>query len=136
MEEARAGAKSRQSDRDLRRRPGDPVQTWQGRRGSAENARDHEAAAEAHGQRGEDTHMQGTRRAVRLSGFYVWADVFDAHGAGSSWLPTVEEQYPAHGEEDPCADRRGDGLARDHNVGGQVEPHVARLGELLSGGEC
>ena len=49
--------------------------------------------------------LQGTGRAVRLSGLHVWADVFDAHGAGSSWLPAVEEQYPAHGEKDPCADR-------------------------------
>ena len=68
------------------------------------DARDH-GAAEAHGQRGEDTRMQGTGRAVRLSGFYVWADVFGGHGAGSSWLPAVEAQYPAHGEKDPCADR-------------------------------
>ena len=26
-------------------------------------------------------------------------------GRARTWLPTVEEQYPAHGEKDPCADR-------------------------------
>ena len=35
-------------------------------------------------------------------------------------------------QKDPCADRRSDGLARDHSVGGQVESHAAWLGELLS----
>jgi len=115
-------------------RSGDPVQTRQGRRGSAAHARDH-GQAEAHGQRGEDTRLQGTGRAVRLSGFYVWAAVFDAHGTGSSWLPAVEEKHPAHGSEDPCADRRSEGMARDHSVGEPVEPHVTWLGELLSGRE-
>src|ERR1700716_1818630 len=41
MEEARAGAKPRLSHRDLRRRPRDPVQEGQGRRGPATIARDH-----------------------------------------------------------------------------------------------
>ena len=53
-----------------------------------------------------------------------------------SGLPAVEAQYPAHGEKDPCADRRGDGMARDHSIGEPVEPHVAGLGKLLSGREC
>jgi hypothetical protein len=39
--EARAGAKPRLSRRDLRRRPRDPVQEGQGRRGFAAIARDH-----------------------------------------------------------------------------------------------
>ena len=38
-----------------------------------------------------------------------------------------------HMVRDPCADRRSDGMARDHSVGGQVESHAAWLGELLSG---
>ncbi len=38
-----------------------------------------------------------------------------------------------HMVRDPCADRRSDGMARDHSVGGKVEPHAAWLGELLSG---
>ena len=41
MEEARAGAKPRHSHRDLRRRPRDPVQEGQSRRGAATIARDH-----------------------------------------------------------------------------------------------
>ena len=52
MEEARVGAKPRLSDRDLRRRPRDPVQEGQGRRGLAKTARAH-GQAEAHGQRRE-----------------------------------------------------------------------------------
>ena len=43
----------------------------------------------------------------------------------------VEEEHPAHGREDPCADGNVDDVARDHGAGGQVEPHAARLGELL-----
>src|ERR1700704_2795306 len=58
MEEAQAGAASRQSYRDLCRRSRDPVQERQCRRGIATIAQDHEQA-EAHGQRGEDTNLQG-----------------------------------------------------------------------------
>ena len=76
---------------------------------------------------------QDTGRGVRFSGLHVWADVFGAHGTSSYRLPAVEEECPAYGAKDPCADRRGDGMARDHSVGGQVEPHAAWLGELLSG---
>jgi hypothetical protein len=32
--------------------------------------------AQAHGQRREDTNLQGPGREVRLPGVYVWADVF------------------------------------------------------------
>ena len=42
-----------------------------------------------------------------------------------------QEEHPAHGREGPCADRRVDDVARDHGAGGPVEPHAARLGELL-----
>src|SRR4029453_17642179 len=58
MEDARAGAKPRLSHRDLRRRPRDPVPEGQSRRGLAATARDH-GKAEAHGQRREDTNLQG-----------------------------------------------------------------------------
>src|SRR5664279_3843411 len=58
MEEARAGAAPRQSHRDLCGRPRDSVQEGQGRSGSATTARDH-GKTEAHGQRGEDTNLQG-----------------------------------------------------------------------------
>src|SRR5712671_3053368 len=67
MEEARAGAKPRLSHRDLRRRPRDPVQEGQGRRGPATIARDH-GQAEAHGQRREDTNLQGTGRKFDFLG--------------------------------------------------------------------
>jgi RNA-directed DNA polymerase len=58
LEEARAAATSRHAHRDLCRRPGDPVPEGQRRRSVATTARDH-GQAEAHGERGEDTHLQG-----------------------------------------------------------------------------
>src|ERR1700682_1847788 len=61
MEEAQAGAAPRQSYRDLCRRSCDPVQERQCRRGVATTAQDHEQA-EAQGQRGEDTNLQGPGR--------------------------------------------------------------------------
>src|SRR5215467_12935866 len=70
MEEARAGAKPRLSHRDLRRRPRDPVSERQSRRGLAATAQDH-GKAEADGQRGEDTNLQGAGRRVRLPGILV-----------------------------------------------------------------
>ena len=54
------------SHRDLRRRSRDPVQEGQGRRGAAPTARDH-GQAEADGQRGEDTNLQGTGRSSSTS---------------------------------------------------------------------
>ena len=44
----------------------------------------------------------------------------------------VQEEHPAHDRNRSCADRRSDGMARDHCVSGQVEPQLARVGELLS----
>src|SRR6266446_1838574 len=70
MEDARAGAKPRLTYRDLRRRPRDPVPEGQSRSGLAATARDH-GKAEAHGQRGEDTNLQGPGRGVRLPGTLV-----------------------------------------------------------------
>src|SRR4051812_25743487 len=83
MEEAQAGATPRQSHRDLCRRSRDPVQEGQSRRGVATTARDH-GQAEAHGQRGEDTNLQGPGRRVRLPGVHVWADVFSENRKGVS----------------------------------------------------
>ena len=68
MEDARARSKPRHSPRDLRRRSRDPVPEGQSRRGIAATARGH-GQAEAHGQQGEDTHLQGTGRGVRLPGY-------------------------------------------------------------------
>src|ERR1700676_4326043 len=61
MEYARVGAKPRLSYRDLRRRSRDPVSERQSRRSLAATAQDHEQA-KAHGQRGEDTNLQGPGR--------------------------------------------------------------------------
>ena len=72
------------SARDLCRRPRDPVQEGQGRRGLAPTARDH-GQAEADGERGEDTHLQGAGRGVRLPGLHVRADVFAEDRQGPYW---------------------------------------------------
>jgi RNA-directed DNA polymerase len=40
-------------------------------------------------------------------------------------------KVPEHGRKDSCADGNVDDVARDHALGGQVEPRAARLGELL-----
>ena len=57
------------------------------RRGKAEEAllrmRETMGKTEAHGQRGEDTSLQGAGRRVRLPGLHVWAVVFGAHGPGT-----------------------------------------------------
>ena len=105
------------------------------RKGKAEEAlaataRDH-GQAEAHGQRGEDTNLQGAGRRVRLPGLHVRADVFSENRPGAPGIPAIEEEHQAHGRERPCADRPIGDLARDHRAGGQVEPHAARMGELL-----
>src|SRR5258708_9102601 len=82
MEEARAGAEPRHSHRDLRRRWRDSAQEGQGRSGTATTARGH-GKTEAHGQRGEDTNLQGAGRRVRLPGVHVWADVFGENRPGT-----------------------------------------------------
>src|SRR6266852_3588005 len=130
IEDARAGAKPRLTYRDLRRRSRDLVSEGQSRRGLATTARDH-GQTEAHGQRGEDTSLQGTGRGVRLLGLYVWADVFSENWKGVSGVPAIEEEHQAHGRECPRADRPIGELARYHRAGGEIEPHVARMGELL-----
>ena len=105
------------------------------RRGKAEaalapTARDH-GQAEADGERGEDTDLQGAGRGVRLPGLHVRADVFGEDRPGPPGLPAVKEEHQAHGRESPRADRPSGYMARDHRAGGQVEPHAARMGELL-----
>src|ERR1700692_1169096 len=130
MEDALAGAKPRLTYRDLRRRSRDLVSEGQSRRGLATTARDH-GQTEAHGQRGEDTSLQGTGRGVRLLGLHVWADVFSENRKGVSGVPAIAEEHQAHGRERPRADDPIVDLARDHRAGEPVEPHVARMGELL-----
>src|SRR5208282_3001819 len=130
VEDARAGAKPRLTYRDLRRRSRDPVPEGQSRRGLATTARDH-GQTEAHGQRGEDTNLQGAGRGVRLPGVYVRADVLSENRKSVPGVPAIEEEHQAHGREYPRADRPIGELARDHRAGGQVEPYVTRMGELL-----
>src|SRR5215217_6473175 len=133
MEDARAGAKSRLSHRKLCRRPRDPVPEGQSRRGVAATARDH-GQAEAHGQRGEDTNLQGTGRRVRLPGTHVWADVLSENRQGVSGVPAIAEEHQAHGRECPRADDPIGDLARDHSAGEEVEPHAAWMANYFEVG--
>src|SRR6516165_10262380 len=91
VEEARPGAKPRHSPCHLCGRSCDPVPTGQRGEGAAPPARDHEQA-EADGERGEDTDLQGSGRGVRLPGLYVRADVLSGDGPGPAGLPTVKEE--------------------------------------------
>jgi hypothetical protein len=47
--------------------------------------------------------------------------------------PKARPLSTRRGREDPCADRPIENMARDHDAGGQGEPHAARMGELLFG---
>jgi hypothetical protein len=87
--------------------------------------------AEAHGQRGEDAHLQGAGREVRLPGPHVRADVFSKNRPGAPGVPAIAEEHQARGRECPRTDRPNRDMARDHRAGGQVEPYAARMGELL-----
>src|SRR5262245_9346603 len=103
MEDARARAKPRLSHRDLCRRPRDLVSERQSRRGLATTTQDHEQA-EAHGQRGEDTNLQGAGRGVRLLGLLVRTNVFCENRPGAPGIPAIEEEHQAYGRANPCAD--------------------------------
>src|SRR5215475_7979197 len=98
MEDARARAKPRLSHRDLCRRPRDLVSERQSRRGLATTTQDHEQA-EAHGQRGEDTNLQGAGRGVRLLGLLVRTDVFCENRPGTPGIPAIEEEHQAYVEQ-------------------------------------
>src|SRR5262245_42804239 len=105
------------------------------RRGKAEGGlatttQDHQQA-EAHGQRGEDTNLQGAGRGVRLLGLLVRTNVFCENRPGAPGIPAIEEEHQAYGRANPCADSPNGDMARNHRAGGQVEPHAARMGELL-----
>jgi len=58
----------------------------------------------------------------------VDADLSDYFGS----VPHVE-LHQTHDRKDTCVDGYLDDVARYHGNGEEVEPHVARLGELLSG---
>src|SRR5271166_6663152 len=93
-------------------------------------ARDH-GQAEADGERGEDAHLQSAGGRVRLPGLHVRADVFGEDRSGPYRLSAVKEKHSARGRENPRSDRPSGNMARDHDAGGQGEPHAARMGELL-----
>src|SRR5208283_3123849 len=63
----------------------------------------------------------------------VRADVFGEDRPSPYRLPAVKEKHSARGRENPRADRAIVHMARDHDAGGQGEPHAARMGELLLG---
>jgi hypothetical protein len=113
-----------------RRRWNLPVQEGQSRRGIATTAQDHEQA-EANGQRGEDTNLQGSGRRVRLPRLHVRTNVFCENRSGAPGIPAIEEERQAHGRANPCNDRPNEDMARNHRASGQGEPHAARMGELL-----
>ena len=51
--------------------------------------------------------------------------------ARRAWDPAIEEEHQAYGRKHPRAYRPIGDLARDHRDGAEVEPHAARMGELL-----
>src|SRR6266849_310344 len=87
--------------------------------------------AEADRERGQDTDLHGPGRGVRLPGLHVRTNVLSNDGPSPLGSATVKEEHPAHGRKGPRADRPSTYVARDHRAGGNVEPHAARMGELL-----
>src|SRR5258708_6252967 len=130
MEDARVGAEPRLSHRDLRGRPRDLVPEGQSRTGLAAPARTH-GQTEADGQRGEDTNLQGAGGRVQLPGLLVRADVLGENRKSLPRLPAFKEEHRAHGGNHPRAHCPIADMASYHRAGGEVEPHAARMGELL-----
>ncbi len=62
---------------------------------------------------------------------HVWADVLGENRKGPPGPTAIKEKHQAHGREGPCPDRPSGYLARDHGVGGPVEPRATRMGQLL-----
>jgi hypothetical protein len=62
---------------------------------------------------------------------YTFGQMYSENRKSLPGLPAIEEEHQAHGREYPRADRPIGELARDYRAGGQVEPHVTRMGELL-----
>ena len=96
----------------------------------ATTARDH-GQAEAHGERGEDTNLQGAGRRVRLPGIHVRVDVFGENRPGPPGSTAIKEEHQAHGRESPRAEQPIGYLAKHHRAGGSVEPRPARVSQLL-----
>ena len=102
----------------------------QRRSGAAPSARDH-GQAEADGERGKDTDLQGAGRGVRLPGFHVRTNVLADDGPSPLGSATLKEEHQAHARQGPCADRPIEDMARDHNAGRRTESCVSRVGQLL-----
>ena len=65
---------------------------------------------------------------------YTFGRMFSARtGQARIGYRPSKEKHSAGGREGPRADRPIGHMARDHNAGGQSEPHAARMGELLRG---
>jgi group II intron reverse transcriptase/maturase len=56
---------------------------------------------------------------------------FSENRPGAPGIPAIEEEHQAYGRKHPRAYRPIGDLARDHRDGAEVEPHAARMGELL-----
>ena len=122
----------RHSPRHLCRRPCDPVQEGQRRSGAASTARDH-GQAEADGERGQDTNLQGAGRRVRLPGVHVRTDVFaDDRQARLGYRPSKKSIRRVVENIHALTDRSGTWQETTELVE-QVEPDAARMGELLPG---
>src|SRR6202008_1587365 len=87
--------------------------------------------AEADGQRGENTNLQGTGRSVRLPGLHVRADVLSENRPGAPGVPAIAQEHQTRDRRHSRAHRSIRNLARDHGAHRPVEPHAARMGELL-----
>src|SRR4030088_3032830 len=62
---------------------------------------------------------------------YSFGRMYSARTGQAPGIPAIEEEYQAHGGKHPRADSPNGDMARYHRAGGQVEPHAARMGELL-----
>ena len=80
-------------------------------------------------------HSFASRRTQESSTFWDtrWANVSSAGQARYRLPATSKKSIQRAVEEGPRADRAIMHMARDHNAGGQSEPDVARVGELLFG---
>src|SRR5262250_1257663 len=64
-------------------------------------------------------------------GYTFGTNVLSNDGPSPLGSATVKEEHPARGRKGPRADRPSTYVARNHRAGRHVEPHAARMGELL-----
>src|ERR1700736_7058871 len=75
--------------------------------------------------------VQEVSDQVRLLGLHVRTNVLSNDGPSPLGSAPVKEEHPARGRKDPRADRPSTYVATNHRAGRRVEPHAARMGELL-----